>query len=118
MFNTDILQGITVYSAALVPIILSIVQALKMTGWVKDKFTPFVSIGVGIVIAFLLAHDAFHNISSIVLSGILFGLASSGLYSGLTTTAKAIKEDRAKKEAAKEKREAKKQNEDPYKDRI
>jgi hypothetical protein len=36
----------------------------------------------------------------------------------LTTTAKAIKEDRAKKEAAKEKREAKKQNEDPYKDGI
>ena len=34
MFNTDLLAGVTIASAATVPIILSIVQVIKMTGWI------------------------------------------------------------------------------------
>jgi MFS family permease len=108
MFDTDIIQGITIYSAALVPIILSAVQAFKLTGWVKDKYAPFLSIGVGIGICFLLAHDAFQNISSIILAGILFGLSASGLYSGLSTTAAAIREERFQKEQKRAQRESQK----------
>ena len=111
MFDTEIISSLSIYSAALVPIILSVVQVFKMTGWVQDKYAPFLSIAVGIGISFLLAHDAFDNISSVILAGIIFGLSASGLYSGLTTTAAAIKADRQKKEQAKLEREMKKQNE-------
>jgi MFS family permease len=110
MFNTDIITSLSIYSAALVPIILSVVQAFKMTGWVQDKYAPFLSIAVGIGISLLLVHDAFHNIASVILGGILFGLSASGLYSGITTTAAAIKADRQKKEQKKLEREMKKRN--------
>jgi Siphovirus ReqiPepy6 Gp37-like protein len=113
-------RRVSIYSAALVPIILSVVQAFKMTGWVQDKYAPFLSIAVGIGISFLLVHEAFDNLSSVILGGILFGLSASGLYSGITTTAAAIKADRQKKEQKKYEREMKKQqqqqpNQDPNK---
>lgn len=112
MFDTNVIQGITIYSAALVPIILSVVQAFKLTGWVKDKYAPFLSIAVGIGICLLLAHDAFANISSIILAGILFGLSASGLYSGLSTTAAAIKAEQKEKEQKKAQKEAQKNRHD------
>lgn len=115
MFDTNLIQGISIYSAALVPIILSAVQAFKMTGWVKDKYAPFLSIGVGIGISLLLAHDVFSNLSMIILAGILFGLSASGLYSGLSSTKSAIQEERriqAQKKAQKEAK-AREKDQDP-----
>lgn len=96
MFNTDLLAGVTIASAATVPIILSIVQVIKMTGWIDAKYAPIVSIVVGILVAFLLGQDT-NSISGNILSGILFGLAASGLYSGVETTSHAIKADKAEK---------------------
>lgn len=110
MFNTDIISGFSIYSAALVPIILSVTQAFKMTGWVKDKYTPFLAIAVGIGISFLLAHDVLNNLSGIILAGILYGLASSGLYSGLTVTKAAIDAERKEKDQKKAQREAHKED--------
>lgn len=98
MFNNDIIANFTLEAAAIIPIITAIVQAVKMTQIVKDKYAPFIAMFVGIGITFLLAHDINNNISSLILSGILFGLASSGLYSGLQTTAKAIKMDKQQRE--------------------
>lgn len=94
-------------AAAIIPIITAIVQAFKMSNLVKDKYAPFVAMVVGIFITFLLAHDAMNNLSGIILSGLLFGLASSGLYSGLQTTAKAIKMDRMARAEKQAKRENK-----------
>lgn len=110
MFNTDIIQGFSIYSAALVPIILSVTQAIKMTGWVKDKFTPFLAIAVGIGISFLLAHDVLNNLSGIILAGILYGLASSGLYSGLVVTKAAIDAENKDKVQKRAEREARKED--------
>src|SRR4051812_27656005 len=95
MFNNDILTNFTMEAAAIIPIITAIVQAFKMTKWVQDKYAPFLAMVVGIGITFLLAHDALGNLSGTILTGLLFGLASSGLYSGLSTTTNAIKMDRA-----------------------
>jgi len=102
MINTNLLNDFTMQSAVLIPIITAIVQAFKMTNWVKDKFTPFLAMVVGVGVTFLLTHDATANISGTILTGILFGLAASGLYSGLqhtTAIIKAEKADRARKQA-------------------
>jgi hypothetical protein len=95
MWNTELISSITLGAAATVPIILALVQMVKMTGWLDAKYAPFLSIGFGILIAFLLAHDS-RDMSANILAGILFGLAASGLYSGMQATAHAIKADQRK----------------------
>ena len=82
MWNTELISAISVGAAATVPIIVALTQIVKMTGWVQDKYAPFVSIGFGILIAWLFAANK-GDFSANVLSGIMFGLAASGLYSGL-----------------------------------
>jgi len=95
MWNTELISSITLGAAATVPIILALVQMVKMTGWVAAKYAPFLSIGFGILISFLLAHET-HDWSANVLAGILFGLAASGLYSGVQASAAAIKAEKRK----------------------
>jgi hypothetical protein len=97
MFDTELIQSITIGAAATIPIVVAIVQVVKMTGWIQDKYAPFVAIGAGILISFLMAHDS-NDMSANLLSGILFGLAASGLYSGIKTSAHAIQMDRAKEQ--------------------
>lgn len=95
MWNTELISSVTVGAAATVPIILALVQMIKMTGWLDAKYAPFVSIGFGILISFLLAHDS-RDWSANILAGILFGLAASGLYSGIRSSAQAIQMDKRK----------------------
>src|SRR4051812_27988892 len=101
MFDTELITGITIGAAATVPIVVAIVQIFKMTGWLQDKYAPFVAIGAGIIVSFLMAHDT-NDWSANILSGILFGLAASGLYSGIKSSAHAIQMDRMKEQKAKE----------------
>lgn len=98
MFDDNLLNNFAMQAAAIIPIITAVVQALKLTGYVKDKFTPFVAMLVGVGITFLLAHDAMADLSGSILLGILFGLASSGLYSGLQHTAAIIRTEKADKQ--------------------
>jgi hypothetical protein len=90
MWDTDLINSITIGAAATVPIIVAITQIFKMLPWVRTEYSPFISIGVGILVSYLLGHDT-NDMSVLILSGILFGLAASGLYSGVQTTAHAIK---------------------------
>jgi hypothetical protein len=83
-------------SAVAIPIVLAITQALKFR-WVKSEYIPFVSILVGIGVSFLLIAGAATNIRNVILSGILFGLSATGLYSGIQTTQTAILRIRAEK---------------------
>jgi hypothetical protein len=95
MFNNDIMQNFSMQAAVIIPIITAVVQAFKF--WINEKFAPFIAMIVGIGITFLMVHDATGNLSGTILLGLLFGLASSGLYSGLRTTTAAIKEAKAEK---------------------
>lgn len=67
-------------SIVIVPIILGIVQAIKMTA-IPEKYSPIIAIVVGVMIAFVTGMgDAWgHN----VLAGVIYGLSASGLYSGV-----------------------------------
>lgn len=94
MINTDLFNNIALSSAVVIPVIVALVQVVKMTGWLQDKFAPIVSIVMGIILAFLLAQNIILNFSSTILAGILYGLSASGLYSGVRTTSKAIQLDR------------------------
>jgi hypothetical protein len=93
-------MNLTVVSAgaiAIVPIIIAIVQALKMTGFVKDQFAPLISILVGVLIAFIADH-AMADLTQTVLNGVMYGLSASGLYSGIATTSQAVKQQQAKQQ--------------------
>ena len=87
--NID-LDIISASSLVVVPIIIAVVQAIKLTGWVPDKFAPIVSIGIGIIIGFIANHNL-ADISANLLSGVMYGLMASGLYSGVKTTMEAQK---------------------------
>lgn len=80
-----------------VPLIVAIVQALKMTNWVQNRFAPLISIGVGIIISFISNHDS-GDISQTVLYGVAFGLMASGIYSGVKTTINAQAQEQAKQQ--------------------
>jgi hypothetical protein len=81
-----------VNNAAVVPIIVAIVQLFKMVGdnGFMKKYAPFISLAAGILMAFLMNIDTM-PIHEVILSGILYGLSASGLYSGTKATSHAIK---------------------------
>jgi ABC-type uncharacterized transport system permease subunit len=89
MWNNEILSSITLGATATVPIVVALTQIVKVGGWISPKFLPFISIVFGILVSFLFAHDT-QDFSANILAGILFGLAGSGLYSGLKASAQAF----------------------------
>lgn len=72
----------------LVPLVIALVQGVKMTGWVQSKFAPLVSLAFGILVSFIANHDA-GDMSNSLLHGITYGLMASGLFSGVKTMAHA-----------------------------
>jgi len=86
-YNLD-LTTINASALVVVPIIIALVQAIKLTGWVNEKYASLVSLAVGIIISFISNHDS-GDMSLTVLSGILYGLTASGLYSGVKSTMQA-----------------------------
>jgi uncharacterized protein YoaH (UPF0181 family) len=82
--NLD-LTAITSNAIVLVPIVIAIVQAIKLTGWIPDHFAPLLSILVGVIIGFLGDHHN-NDLTLTILSGAVYGLMASGLYSGVKTT--------------------------------
>jgi len=65
-------------SIGIVPLIIGIIEVAKKIG-LPIKLAPLVAIILGVAGAFLLENGA---ISQKILLGIVFGLSSSGLYSG------------------------------------
>lgn len=68
-----------------VPLVVAIVQVFKMTG-ISGKWSPLISLGVGIGLGFIVGED--HTLQHILLSGVIYGLSASGLYSGVQSTQK------------------------------
>lgn len=86
--DIHLIDSLAVGAVAVVPIIVAIVQALKMTGKLPNKFAPLVSIAVGIGVGFIFRHET-QDLSQTILAGVIYGLSASGLYSGIKTTAHA-----------------------------
>lgn len=94
------LSIITANAIVIVPIIIALVQAVKLTGYIPDHFSPLLSIVIGILIGWIGDHDN-PDLTATLLSGVVYGLMASGLYSGIQTTMKAharLKEKRNNKQ--------------------
>lgn len=98
--NID-LSLLTSNAVIAVPIVIAIVQAIKLTNLIPDHFAPIVAIAVGILIGFVGNHDT-GDLSTTVLYGAVYGLMASGLYSGVKTTMMA--RSRQKQQRAHEKK--------------
>jgi hypothetical protein len=83
-FDLD-LSVISASALAIVPIIIALVQGVKMTGWLDDRFAPLLAIGFGILISIFADHETADWTNS-ALSGVIYGLSASGLYSGVKST--------------------------------
>lgn len=100
------LGAITTNAIVVVPIVLALTQAIKLTGFIPDHFAPLVAIGVGVIVSWLgSSHDI--PFSSILLSGAIYGLISSGLYSGIKTTMQARNRQKAREEQGQNKNKGK-----------
>lgn len=66
-----------------VPLVVAITEVFKMSGF-NNKFAPMISLVVGLGLSFLINMDT--GMSQIVVSGIIYGLSASGLYSSVKTT--------------------------------
>ena len=91
-FDMDL---VTSNAIVAVPIVIAIVEAIKLTGWVRDYYVPFLSIAVGMIISFLSNNSP--DWSANLLSGVVFGLMASGLFSGIKTTMFATARQRAER---------------------
>lgn len=95
------LSVITANAIVIVPIVIALVQAVKLTGFIPDHYSPLLAIGIGIIIGFLGDHDN-GDLTVTILSGAIYGLMASGLYSGIKTTISAharLKQERAQKKS-------------------
>jgi hypothetical protein len=84
-----------------VPIVIALVQAVKLTGWIRDHYAPLVAILIGMGIAFLGAGfgtDTPLTLSTIIMGGVVYGLMASGLYSGVKTQIFAYQRVKAERE--------------------
>jgi hypothetical protein len=91
------LTVITANALVIVPIVIALTQAIKLTGFIPDHFSPLLAIGIGIIIGFLGDHDN-GDLTVTILSGAVYGLMASGLYSGIKTQIRAHQEMKQKRQ--------------------
>ncbi|MHA6260838.1 hypothetical protein ACXYMX_13215 [Sporosarcina sp. CAU 1771] len=68
-----------IYDVVLIPLIIGIVQLLKITGLPK-KMLPIVSLLFGLLAGIFYMHPG--DIKGGILVGLMMGLSASGMYSG------------------------------------
>ena len=78
----------TVYDVALIPLIVAVVQMLKVVG-LPVKFAALAAVGLGILLG--VVYIAPQDILQGLLVGASVGLSASGLYSSTKNTIEGIK---------------------------
>lgn len=68
--------------ATVVALVVGLTQVVKGTGLISDRFIPVVAIFLGIVLA-IIVWKGFS--AEVIISGIVAGLSSMGLWSGTKT---------------------------------
>ena len=74
---------ITTQFMVLIPVVVGVVQVIKMTG-LSSRYLPVISLILGMVGAVLIG--AFDSTS--LVQGVIVGLSASGLWSGVKATVK------------------------------
>lgn len=68
-----------IYDVVLIPLIIGLVQLLRMTG-LKNRFLPLASLIFGILAGIFYVYP--EDIKGGILIGLMMGLSASGMYSG------------------------------------
>lgn len=71
--------------AIIVPFVIGLTEMAKRTGKLPDRYVPFVSVALGVALAFLIAPSLVWRDE--VVAGIMAGLSASGLWSGTKAVA-------------------------------
>lgn len=74
---------VTTQFVVLVPVVLGIVQAIKLAG-LPTRWAPITAVLLGIAGAFLIGGWVFSG--AVALQGIIAGLSAAGLWSGVSST--------------------------------
>lgn len=77
------MQDITTPFLVAVPIVLGLVQVAKTSG-LPTKWAPLLSVIFGVVAAYGIA--GFDFTGAVAIQGLIVGLSSAGLWSGVKTT--------------------------------
>lgn len=72
-----------VSGAVATPVVMAMVQAIKMTGTIPKRFMPLVAILVGTLLG--LGGYAIVQEQLLIFAGFMSGLAASGLYEAVTS---------------------------------
>lgn len=78
---------------ALVPVIMALAEGLKALGFNK-KYIPVVNVIFGLVGGMIYLNPS--DLKMGILQGVIMGLASSGLYSGVKNVSEGIKQEKVK----------------------
>lgn len=81
----EILNSALLVSAGIAVILTPVMQAVKNLGNIHNKYIPFVSWTIGIIVGVLWAVLFKDNVALYGLAGLLAGFSSNGIYDGLQT---------------------------------
>lgn len=72
--------------AVVIPIILAVVEGVKRTGYLPNKFTPILAVIVGALASVFVVGTGEWVTDAV--NGVIYGLSASGLYSASKTMVK------------------------------
>ena len=76
----ELMNNAVLVAIILAPITTGIIEVVKQTTSVDNKYLPLISLVVGILVAVLIALGTGQDIVQYVLVGVIGGLSSAGLY--------------------------------------
>lgn len=76
----ELMNNAVLVAVILAPITTGIIEVVKQTTGVSDKYLPLLSLVAGILVAVLIALGTGQDIVQYILVGVIGGLSASGLY--------------------------------------
>jgi len=76
----ELINNAVLLAVVLAPITTGIIQVVKQTLNIDNKYLPIISLLVGILVAVLIALGTGQDIVQYILVGVIGGLSASGLY--------------------------------------
>lgn len=76
----ELVNNAVLVAVILAPITTGIIQVVKQTLNIDNRYLPLISLLVGILVAVLIAYGTGQDIVQYILVGVIGGLSASGLY--------------------------------------
>ena len=76
----ELMNNAVLMALALAPITTGMIEVVKRTANIQERYLPLVSLLSGVAIAVLIALGTGQDIVQYILVGVIGGLSSSGLY--------------------------------------